>query len=256
MYTPLPLPPHVTDAELIRVVRNGLDPRLHDVHTMLRLPLNKEGLDAGCNFTIADALFGVIEGVSAVLWPRHGKSHAAFEKCVTSHYHSADEPGPHQFTDVQIARTLYGRFRSPMQHALGLALKPPDRQGIREPDSTADPMVVFRDKESLDERQIEQMEQGSWPGFLHRRTLERCNGVLHLTVESFYVGTRRLIASVLAEKGQMEYAARHLSPPVDQTMSSAHGEIVQTRLVTLVNSDATAPSMPAVDTTWMRPKDP
>ena len=171
MYTRLSLPPHVVDPELIRVVRDALDPRLHDVHAMLRLPLNEEGLDAGCNFTIADALFGVIEGVSAELWPRYGEPYAAFDECVTAHYRSADEIGPHQFTDNQVAGILYGRFRSPMQHALGLALKRPDRQGIRETDGTADPMVVFRDKESLDERQVEEMEQGGWPSFLHRPTL-------------------------------------------------------------------------------------
>jgi hypothetical protein len=186
MYAPLPLPPHANDPELARVVRNALDPRLHDVHTMLRLPLKAEGLEAGCNFSIADTLFGVIEGVSAVLWPRHSAPSV-------------------------LGGILYERFRSPMQHALGLALKQPDRQGIRERDAAADPMVVFRDKESLDERHIE-------PG-----------------------------------KQRMEYAARHLTPPVDQTMSSAGGRIVHTQhYVTLVNSDATAAAVSSVDTTWLR----
>lgn len=219
---------------------------------MLRLPMKSDGLNAGCNFAIADALFGVIEGVSAVLWPRYGQAYAVFEQCVATHYRSSEEIGPHAFTDQQIAGTLYGRFRSPMQHTLGLALKPPDRQGIREPDEAADPMVVFRDKESLDEKQIEQMEQGAWPNFLHRPTLERRDGVLFLTVEAFYVGARRLIASVLAAKEQMEYAARNLAR-FDETLSSSRGEIVDTRPVTLVNSDATAGPATAVDLRWLDP---
>lgn len=133
---------------------------------------------------------------------------------------------------------MYERFRSPMQHALGLALKRPDRQGIRETDARADAMVVFRDKESLDEKQVEEMEQGGWPSFLRRPTVERANGVLHLTVEAFYVGTRRLIASVLAQKEHMQHAARHLAPRVNQT-----------------SSGATASAISTVDTSWIPSKD-
>jgi hypothetical protein len=253
MYVPLPLPPHLVDADLMRIARHALDPRLQDVHAMLRLPMKAEGLDAGCNFAIADALFGVIEGVSAVLWPRYGQPYAVFEQCFTAHYRSNEEIGPHAFTDQQIGGILYGRFRSPMQHTLGLALKPPDRQGIRELDEAADPMVVFRDKEALDENQIEAMERGGWPHFLHRPTLERREGVLFLTVEAFYVGTRRLIASVFSAKEQMEHAARSLSRS-SETLSSSRGEIVQTRSLTMVNSEATLGPTTAFDVRWPDPK--
>ena len=88
------------------------------------------------------------------------------------------------------------------------------------------------------------------------RRFERCNGVLHLTVEAFYVGTRRLIASVLAQKEHMQHAASQFAPRADQTMSSARDEIMQTsRSVTLVNSDSTASAIPAVDTSWIGSKD-
>lgn len=59
-----------TPAGVAHLLRRGVDLVFADVHAMLRLPLKKPNLSAGCNFTIAHALLAVIAGVSAASYRR------------------------------------------------------------------------------------------------------------------------------------------------------------------------------------------
>lgn len=203
-YTPLPIPEHI--GPLVRaVVQGALDPRLADVNALLHLPL--PGIEAGGNFTIADSLFGCIEGVSAVLYPRFGKSNKVFLECMCRHYGAeANEPfGGLPTADV--ATDLLFKFRHPMQHCLGLALSPPHKtQLIREPMFMDHELRVARVPVSSPEH-IALLEQDGWPAFLRNPTLAfHADGAKVLCVEALYVGTRRLIRSVLADERAMEFA--------------------------------------------------
>lgn len=210
MYQPIPLPSHL--GPLVRwVVQETIDLRLSDVHAMLRLPLPEQGIEAGGNFAIADVLFAVIEGVSAVLYPRHMAEGDGFTNCVERHYHAHLEPAG-ALTGTQLASALWSHFRNPMQHCLGLALARPDKQGIRDPLPRAYRLVVFRDTKTLPEGDIESMETAeAWPQRLHRPTLAIHGEQMRLSVEAFYLGVRRMVASVLADQNAMGHAEESLS---------------------------------------------
>jgi hypothetical protein len=209
-YTEVTVPDHV--GPCVRwVVREALDPRLSDVHALLRLPLPELGIRTAGHFTIVTALFECIEGVSAVLFPRTGNSGEAFLECMQRHYRvEGNEPSGALPTD-KVATELLFTFRNPMQHCLGLALKPPDRQGIREPLVMQHELLVFREAFSLSEAEIEALERPTWPTRLRLPTLQmHVPDTMFLCVEALYVGTRRLIQSVLADVRAMVHAEEYL----------------------------------------------
>ena len=61
-------------------IREGVEPHLHDINAMLRLPLP----EAGCNFAIAQVLLNIVSGISTTLYRQKG----AFRKIIqgTSRY--------------------------------------------------------------------------------------------------------------------------------------------------------------------------
>jgi hypothetical protein len=259
MYKHLDIPSG-THPLVSQIVRETIDPRLSDVHAMLRLPLPEDGLRAACNFAIADSLFGVLEGVSAVLFPRWGAAVATFLDCVRHHYQPEIERPKVQYpavSAVDLPVLLSARYRNPMQHALGLALRAPDSQGGRWPDRHGDTLFVFRDKEGLSEAQVESMEREQWPSFLDRPTLGRESGQLILSVEAFYVGTRRVVANVLQQKHEMDYAGgnlEHLFGEITQSPPARTDQLSGLPISpAMVNSGATLTaqtSVPRSDELW------
>lgn len=245
-YTPIPIPSNCPE-EAAAIVRQAIDPRLSDVHSMLRMPLDQDGLSAGCNFAIADVLFGLIEGVAAVLHPGFGEEGQSFLACVELHY--GIEPVPTEFDSKRIGETLWTMFRNPMQHCLGIALRKPDNQGNRFRDPSFPTLWVFRDKTGLTEHQVEQLETGGWPGFLNRSTLAKENDETILAVEAFYVGTRRLINSVLET-----LARRELAPLVAERLAplarTSHLSGFRVLNYLAVNSGATMSAQTSAPLSW------
>jgi len=209
-YTKILIPDHVGPG--VRwVVREALDTRLRDVHALLRMPIPEVEITATGHFTIVDTLLECIEGVSAVLFPRTGNSSDAFLECMKRHYSvEGNEPEGALPTDT-VATELLFTFRHSLQHCLGLALKSPDKQGIREAVVMPRELLVFRETFSLSEGQVESLEKGAWPAGLNRPTLQmQGSNMMLLAVEALYVGTRRLVASVLADASAMGYAEQSL----------------------------------------------
>jgi hypothetical protein len=209
-YTKIAIPDHIGPC-VTWVVREALDPRLSDVHSLLRMPILELGITATGHFTIVDTLFECIEGVSTVLFPRTGNVSETFLECMKCHYGvEGNEPSGALPTEKVAAELLF-TFRNPMQHCLGLALRTPDKQGIREPLVMQHELLVFRETFSLDEAEIESLERRSWPERLHRPTLQMSGqNTMCLSVEALYVGTRRLIESVLADLRAMVSAEEFL----------------------------------------------
>jgi len=135
---------------------------------------------------------------------------ACFVDCMCRHYHAEREQPSGGVVASELATSLYDLFRSPMQHCLGLALDRP-KKGVRRRLELTHELMVFRDRESLSEPDVVLMESGEWPPFLSRPTLQYDSGQLVLAVEAFYVGTRRLISSVLADKDVMQLAEKALA---------------------------------------------
>jgi hypothetical protein len=209
-YTQIVLPDHI--GPCVRwVVRRGLDPRLSDVHALLRLPLPELGITGTGHFTIAATLFECIEGVSAVLFPRTGNPSKTFLECMMGHYGVEGNEPSGALPTQRVATELLFAFRNPMQHCLGLALRHPDRQGVREPFVMPHELLVFRETSSLAQAKLEALERQPWPEWLHCPTLQmREQNTMCLSVEAFYVGTRRLIESVLADERAMVFAEEFL----------------------------------------------
>jgi hypothetical protein len=186
------------------VVQTAIDPRLHDVHAMLRLPIKALDIEAGCNFTIADSLFGIVEGVSAVLWPRIGQSKECFVTCVSKYYPSHTEPSG-GLPLRQYAAEMHDAFRNPMQHCLGLALGKPGKDKDRPRVEWERRLQVSRERESLSEPELEEIETAElWPTTLASPTFYDDGANYVLSVESFYAGTRRLIEAILADQIAMQ----------------------------------------------------
>jgi hypothetical protein len=223
-YTPIRIPAHVPPTVRI-IVEHALDPRLHDVHCMLRLPMPALELLAGCNYAIADALFGVIEGVSAVLFPRGEDPKSGFVKCISEHYPLEAKGNARSVRDQ--AGPLYDDFRNTMQHCLGLGLGK-FVKGRRARLERKYAHVVFRDRRSMSEQDIVDIESGvTGLAKLDRPTLEELDGRLYLSVEAFYVGTRLLIESILSDVKIADQAESDLSkwfgiePPPEANVTMA-----------------------------------
>jgi hypothetical protein len=81
-----------------------LDMLLGDVHAMMRLPLQEEGMTHGCNFAAAVVLLELIGGVSSTLFQASGGSGQRY-KLLLENYYPWDAEGETQ--PAKAARELY-----------------------------------------------------------------------------------------------------------------------------------------------------
>jgi hypothetical protein len=84
MYQPLKVP--IDLAPIIKVLVRHLDMLLGDVHSMLRLPLQEEGMTHGCNFAAAVVLLELIGGVSSTLFQAPGGSWLRYRQLLERYY--------------------------------------------------------------------------------------------------------------------------------------------------------------------------
>jgi hypothetical protein len=149
--------------DLEKLLRDQLETQLADVHSMMRLPIKDDpGLQAGCNFTIAQVLLSVVSGVSVTLYEpsklnMQGVSGPLFKGVLEKHYPWDEErhlPGAQ--VDADGAKQLYQLFRNPLAHALGVIVSPsmteawPDRTVVApagtatNSESTANARMIVR----------------------------------------------------------------------------------------------------------------
>jgi len=109
-------------------VFNHVRMQFEDVGAMLRLPMQAQGLNNGCNFASASVICNLISGVSVTIFQpaviqkpgKHGKmqmigSGEAFREFVKALY---PDPSPQRRSDI--ADILYKQLRNPFAHALGV----------------------------------------------------------------------------------------------------------------------------------------
>ena len=91
----IPLRTDGTPQSIRDFVRLHVDMQLHDVHTMLRLPIREEpGMEGGCNFATVSVLCSVIAGASTVFFRQGGLAGLRFEELLTRFYPwHAQRPG-------------------------------------------------------------------------------------------------------------------------------------------------------------------
>ena len=188
MYQPLKTSPDVTP-NVKRLVQH-LDMLLGDVHSMMRLPLQDEGLTHGCNFAAAVVLLELIGGVSATLFQGSGGSGQRYKDLLRGYYpwdaEGETKPGG-------AARELYKFWRNPLAHELGISGK---KGGIGKGGG-------------LPEELVEKLELSPTPP---SRTLQiiPTEDMMHLSVEALYWGTRTMVQRLLNDAKMLKKAEGYL----------------------------------------------
>jgi hypothetical protein len=187
MYRPLKISPTITPS-IKRLVQH-LDMLLGDVHSMMRLPLQEEGMTHGCNFAAAVVLLELIGGVSSTLFQSTGGSGERY-KLVLENYYPWDAEGDTQ--PAKAARELYKFWRNPLAHELGISGK---KGGIG--------------KAGHPEDLLEKLELSPAPP---SRTLKfiSTENMVHLSVEALYWGTRVMIQRLTEDPKMMKKAEAYL----------------------------------------------
>ncbi len=218
-YQRVEVPPG-TPAELEQILRDTVDPLLRDVHAMLMLPVKDVlGLDAGCNFSAALVLLGVVSGVSITLYhdptlkklDEREQRGEAFKRVLDRYFPWEEEPEVKgAIRERHAATVLYEAFRNPLTHRLGIV--PPDEDQGHGQRKVA--------KGAMSDKKIENIETSKpRPLRWSRPTLstdgstkaERTKTVLD--VKQFYSGVRRMIWRVI--EARMASSA----PPLGETLA-------------------------------------
>lgn len=189
MYQALRIGPH-TPIRVRRLIQH-LDMLLGDVHAMLRLPLNEEGLTHGCNFAAATVLVEIIGGVSSTLFQHSGGPGEKYKTLLRNWYPWDAE---HVGDPVAASHLLYKFVRNPLAHELGLGGK---KGGIAK-------------SNGLPEDLIERLELSTVPP--SNRTIQSIpsENILHLNVDTLYWGTRVMIQRLTEDAATMKKAEAYL----------------------------------------------
>jgi hypothetical protein len=101
----IPLQTDAAPRSIRDFVRLHVDMQMHDVHTMLRLPLERQaGMEGGCNFASVAVLCAVIVGASTVFFRQDGTTGSRFREVLREHYPWLDEPRGGVEPSIRLAR--------------------------------------------------------------------------------------------------------------------------------------------------------
>jgi hypothetical protein len=209
-----------TPAEVVKFVRQRVEPVLRDVRHALEYP--KVNGQPGFNMTAAGALCGVVGGLSRVFFSGTKGDGASFRQ-VANRYAAIDsasaiDPTTGQPDAAKFADKLYGVYRCNLAHALGLSTKWDDklsRWAIKP--LQVQTKVTRWEPLPVTEARLQELDKiGPWPANLPP-TLSQDGGVERLNVDAFYCGIRRLTQE-LAEDSTLAHGAvailsDWLSPP-------------------------------------------
>ncbi len=223
-YTPLR-----TDAapESIRdFIRIHVDMQLHDVHTMLRLPLTKEsGMEGGCNFASVSVLCALLAGASTVFFRQHGPDGERFTDLLLAHYPWNSQPRGGVEPSIAIS-AIYGRYRNPLVHALAVSTRKSGRGPTRRivVDTHEKPLGVI--KQALTEEAIVALERpdGPAPNWLTPVITSNSGGGVDLYPHFLYWGTRRTLESLFSDRALMQQTVEWFAPlAADKAMPGESG---------------------------------
>lgn len=219
-YQALRLPPRVPKS-VRDFVHDGIEPSLHDVHSMLRLPLpGNSGCEANCSFSIVMVLVNVVSGSSTVLFDSIGSPGKRFVSCLANYYPWSQRDLQTVDSSDAAARVVYRIVRNPFAHSFGLETETVGR-GEHKRTVLTDRRSAWRlgvgrlqivgGAEGLDDGSIEEIEYArEWPDWL-QPTLEREAGIVRINAEPFYRGVRLMVERLCAEPSKVEHAAQFLA---------------------------------------------
>ena len=119
-YKPISLP-YGLSTPTETLIREQVDPLLHDVRDMFLLPFGHDpNGEGGCNFPIATTLVGVLAGLTSVSASTRGNSRKLFIRLIERHYPDEQNLKDHGALDRRkLAESLWNIYRCPLEHALG-----------------------------------------------------------------------------------------------------------------------------------------
>jgi hypothetical protein len=202
-------------------VKQHVDMQMHDVHTMLRLPLAEEsGMEGGCSFASVSVLCALIAGASTVFFRRHGPDGERFTDLLAAHYPWDSQPRGGVEPSVAIS-AIYGRYRNPLVHALALSTRKSGRGAARRivVDTREKPLGVI--KQALTEEAVVVLEQsdGPAPSWLTPVVTSNSADGVDLYPHSLYWGTRRMFESLFRDGALMQQTVDWFAPLADGTPS-------------------------------------
>jgi hypothetical protein len=204
-YQELTLDP--TTPEVIeRIIREGLEPQLRDLHALLRLPIEQIGLVSGCNFVACHTLLAILSGISVMLFNQRGGSGELFNRLLNEIYWPIDPPFGVEPKDASYI--LYKEFRNPLTHSIGISIE--HNRGQRKIEPRQNQFVIEK-VGGLEEGAIEAIER-SRDRPRHIQTLRVANGRTVLLVEGLYWGVRRTIEILTRHHDLMDQAEVFLKP--------------------------------------------
>lgn len=212
-YAPLSLDPN-TPPRVQRFVRKRVDSLLSDVHAMLRLPHDADGLQAGCSMPAAMTLLSMIGGMSRVFHfppeldrnPWVGRDRRRFVDFVQQRLFPLDPPTGN-IGQAEAAEILYREFRNYLVHALAeeLDLEAQTNRVVFRRALTNEPKVL-KSKDGLSETQIAELECGVRPTDMKPTFEMRGDGTVALHIPSLYVGLRKSIERLSSDQDLMRQA--------------------------------------------------
>ena len=188
-------------------IAKHIDMQFADVHAMLRLPLNDDGLKAGCNFASVATLCGLIAGASTIFYSQSGSNAERFKGVLIDYYPWRLQPkgGASQAESVA---AIYADYRNPLAHAWAVSTKEvgkhPNKRIIM--DGSAKVLGVV--KQALTEEAVAALEvsTGRAPSWLTPVVVRNAAGGFDLYPHSLYWGTRRMVEKLTRDRTRMQQA--------------------------------------------------
>ena len=185
-------------------VAKHIDMQFADVHAMLRLPLDGDGLEAGCNFACVSSLCGLIAGASTIFYSQRGSNAERFKGVLNDYYPWRLQPRGGATQSEGVA-AIYSDYRNPLAHAWAVSTrevgKHPNKRVIM--DGSAKVFGVV--KQALTEEAVAELETptGRAPSWLTPIVVRNAAGGFDLYPHSLYWGTRRMVERLTRDRARM-----------------------------------------------------
>lgn len=185
-------------------IATHVDMQFADVHAMLRLPLDEDGMAAGCNFACVSTLCAIIAGASTIVYSQTGSNGERFKGVLNDYYPWRTQPKGGVSQGEAVA-ALYSDYRNPLAHAWGVSTKEVGRHPNKRIIMDGNAKVLGVVKQALTEQAIGELEtpSGRAPSWLTPAVVLNASGGFDLYPHSLYWGTRRMVEALTRDRTRM-----------------------------------------------------
>jgi len=189
---PSEFPEVAEHAHLRDFLSRHFDMQVEDVRSMLRLPIEEQGLNGGCNFAAVNILSDLVAGCSVLFYcpsieglTTPGDRGKRFKRLIEDYFPS-NPLGP-----AETAKALYAVVRNPLTHALGVG---------------EERVLVAKDR--LTAEQITELEEATKRPAWCPPPVSRADGVYTVDARGLYWAFHRLLHNLFAAPQHVGLADR------------------------------------------------